>query len=70
MEEAARRFGVHRNTVRAWIKGGLPTCDDQRPALILGRQLLAFLKARREAKRSPWLAQLYSRNACARWGSP
>lgn len=53
VEEAARRFGVHRNTVRAWIKAGLPTCDGKRPTLILGRHLLEFLKSRREARKSP-----------------
>lgn len=53
VEETARRFGVHRNTVRAWIRNGLPTCDKQRPTLILGSDLLAFLKARRDANKSP-----------------
>lgn len=53
VEEAARRFGVHRNTVRAWIKAGLPTCDGKRPTLILGRHLLEFLKSRRERRKSP-----------------
>ena len=35
------------NTVRRWIKEGLPTIDDKRPMLILGHDLAAFLKARR-----------------------
>jgi Helix-turn-helix domain len=47
VEEVARLFGVHRNTVRAWVKLGLPTNDDRRPMLILGRDLVAFLCARR-----------------------
>ena len=47
VEEIASLFGVHRNTVREWVKRGLPTSDDKRPMLILGRDLVAFLRARR-----------------------
>jgi len=47
VEEIASLFGVHKNTVRAWVKAGLPTCDDKRPMLILGHDLTAFLQARR-----------------------
>ena len=47
VEEVATLLGVHRNTVREWIKRGLPTCDGKRPLLILGRELAAFLQARR-----------------------
>ncbi len=45
--EVALLFGSHRNTVRRWIKGGLPTIDDKRPVLIQGRDLAIFLQARR-----------------------
>lgn len=51
VEEAARCVSVHRNTVREWIKRGLPTCDGRRPTLILGRDLVAFLRARRARNR-------------------
>ena len=48
VEEIARLFGCHRNTVRDWIKRrGLPTIDDRRPMLIHGRDLVDFLQARR-----------------------
>lgn len=47
VDEVAGLFGIHRNTVREWVKRGLPTADDRRPMLILGRDLTAFLVARR-----------------------
>ena len=47
VHEIASLFGVHRNTVREWVKRGLPTNDNRRPMLILGRDLVAFLRARR-----------------------
>lgn len=51
VDEAARVFGVHKNTVRHWIKAGLSVCDDRRPALILGRELRSFLRDRRQSRR-------------------
>ena len=47
VDEVAALFGIHRNTVRNWVKHGLPTSDDRRPMLILGRDLVEFLRARR-----------------------
>ena len=51
VEEAARVLSVHKNTVRRWVKNGLPTCDNKRPALISGRQLAAFIQACRARNR-------------------
>ena len=47
VEEIAKLFGIHKNTVRHWVKEGLATVDDKRPMLILGHVLIAFLQARR-----------------------
>ena len=53
VEEIANLYGIHRNTVREWIKRGLPTSDNKRPMLILGRDLVAFLQARRVKNKRP-----------------
>jgi len=47
VEEIAVLFGIHKNTVRQWIKAGLPVCDNRRPVLILGHDLAEFLRIRR-----------------------
>lgn len=47
VEEIAKLFDIHKNTVRQWIKEGLETINDKRPMLILGPVLMAFLQARR-----------------------
>jgi hypothetical protein len=47
VEEIAKLFGIHKNTVRRWVKDGLATTDDKRPMLILGHVLVAFLQGRR-----------------------
>lgn len=67
VEEVAALFGVHRNTVREWVKRGLPTTDDRRPMLILGRDLVAFLRARRaKNKRTCQPGEIY----CIRCRAP
>jgi len=67
VEEVAGVFGVHRNTVREWVKRGLPTSDDRRPMLILGRDLVAFLRARRlKNKRTCQPGEIY----CVRCRAP
>ena len=67
VEEAALLFGSHKNTIRAWIKSGLPTCDARRPTLILGRELALFLQSRRAMKKRPCMpGQMY----CMRCRAP
>jgi hypothetical protein len=43
IEEAANVLHVHKNTVRAWIRTGLPLIDRTRPFLIRGEDLIAYL---------------------------
>ena len=40
-------FGIHKNTVRNWVKNGLATIDSKRPMLIFGSDLVKFLQERR-----------------------
>jgi hypothetical protein len=51
--EVASLMGVHRHTVRNWLKAGLPTTDQQRPVLVQGQALAAFLKVRQLRNRRP-----------------
>jgi DNA-binding XRE family transcriptional regulator len=67
VEEVARLLGTHRNTVRAWVKAGLPTCDGKRPMLILGLELAEYFKARRTKNKQPCqLGEIY----CVRCRAP
>src|SRR5947207_2849355 len=67
VDEVARLFGIHKGTVRHWVKLGLPTTDEQRPMLILGRDLRAFIEQRRAASKRPCApGQIY----CVRCRTP
>jgi hypothetical protein len=60
VEDVTALFGIHKNTVREWLRRGLATIDKKRPLLILGTALARFLKARRDsAKRPCGPGQLY-----------
>jgi Helix-turn-helix domain len=49
--EIAKLLGIHRNTVRHWLKEGLVPIDDQRPILISGAALRAFITRRQQARK-------------------
>jgi hypothetical protein len=60
VEEIGRLSGIHKNTVRAWLKQGLAAIDDRRPLVILGRELSRFLHERRlKAKQFCGPGQMY-----------
>lgn len=54
VEEVARLYGLHRVTVRRWLKTReLRAIDNRRPVLIHGTALRTFLSRRRGAGRRP-----------------
>jgi hypothetical protein len=53
VEEAAGVCGVHRNTVRHWLKVGLRAIDSRQPTLIRGEVLAEFLRERRMRNKRP-----------------
>jgi hypothetical protein len=53
IEEIAELFGLHENSVRLWLKEGLPTIDAGRPTLIHGSDLIAFIRKRQTTRKHP-----------------
>ena len=51
IEELAVCVGVTPQTVRTWIKEGLPAITDKRPFLIIGYIAKAFLKERESERK-------------------
>lgn len=50
-QEIGHLLQVNRKTVFRWLKEGLELLDrNQRPKLVMGNDLKAFIKAKREAK--------------------
>jgi len=67
VEEIACLFSVHKNTVRMWVKAGLPVCDNQKPMLIIGAELREFIQVRnKKNKRKCKPYEMY----CLRCKSP
>ncbi len=67
ISEVAELFCIHKNTVRSWIKNGLPVCDDKRPILIIGKYLKEFIQQRNSSqKQSCKLNEIY----CLKCKSP
>lgn len=51
-KEIARLFNVHVCTVRRWHKKGLKVLDEnQRPYLVLGKELISFIKKQKAKRR-------------------
>ncbi len=59
--EVARLRGVSLNSVRNWVRAGLPVLRAERPYLIQGAQLKAWLIDRAEARK----LRLNPRRCCA-----
>jgi lysophospholipase L1-like esterase len=59
VHEAARNQGVAKGTVLRWLKSGLLCLKDQRPWLILGPDLITFLKGLNPAKQKMRADEFY-----------
>lgn len=67
VEEIVCLFSIHKNTVREWIKKGLPVCDNQKPMLILGAELREYIQLKnKKNKRKCKPYEMY----CLRCKSP
>jgi hypothetical protein len=53
VDEIARLFKVHKNTVRAWLRQGLEAIDGQRPTVARGEAIRRFLDERRARAKRP-----------------
>ena len=51
--ELADLLGAHKNSVRQWIRDGLPVVDGARPVLILGGEFQEWWGKRKKAKKRP-----------------
>ena len=51
--ELADLLGAHKNTLRGWIKQGLPVIDGAKPTLILGSSFQDWWGKQRKAKKRP-----------------
>lgn len=43
VQEISALYGLHKNAVRNWIRDGLPTIDAQKPRMVHGSELVAYL---------------------------
>lgn len=59
VDEVARVLGVAKGSVRRWIKNGLPALNEQKPALVLGGDVIAFGRTRKVEKQRCKLHECY-----------
>lgn len=60
ISEIAILYDVHKSTVKGWLRRGLKRIDNQRPYIILGRDLKQYIKDLRGLnKRSCELGEIY-----------
>ncbi|QDZ00116.1 helix-turn-helix domain-containing protein [Nitratireductor mangrovi] len=69
VDEAARATGASKGTVRRWLRNGLPAITDQRPLLIIGEDLIAFLGRQKRQRQQCKLHECYC-FSCRRPRSP
>lgn len=50
-QEVAELFKVHKRTVQAWYKEGLPRIDKQKPSYVRGSSLKEFIKTRQNNRK-------------------
>jgi len=53
VSELADVLGVHKHTVRGWIRKGLPVIDGAKPTLIIGKEFQAWWAKQRKAAKRP-----------------
>lgn len=51
VNEIVELLDVHPNTVRRWLRADLRSIDNARPLLVLGAELIAFLRKMRSERR-------------------
>lgn len=51
LQEISECLEVHKNAVRNWLKEGLPKIDEQKPFMIHGSDLIAFLNKRQAGRK-------------------
>jgi hypothetical protein len=51
LAEISELLGCHVNTVRTWVRSGLPLIDNSRPQLVHGQDLFEFLNERKTSRR-------------------
>ena len=51
IQEVRDLFGIHKNTVRSWIKSGLKLMDKNRPHIVHGSDLIAYLNERQSKRK-------------------